>query len=271
MTLKLTMLKLCQKSLLFFTCLAVIYSFPLISDAAPAAELATNQNTDIASSSNQLRTAVQQAVNSSIQDLGVDTTLDTNTSCRLVNDIVTKLLAAGVKTTPRCKPRTLEQLKQLFMDSILNRPGFSSHDNNNCLGLEKLSGFEEDIYYVTTSSSCPQTRIHIDPVCYGSGNQSQTECSMDTELQPISDDLDELENYFPRFKLQIMCRGCSISDSDCLREHNNCYVNEKRSPRFFPLKRDTTDECDSNGYEKWILDRTRPTTATVACSCSRRS
>lgn len=266
--------KLCQKALriIFFTCLAFIYqlhSLPL-SIAAPVAELdqmaayATSQS---AMSSNQLRSVVQQAVSSSVKTLGANATLNNSTTCQLVSNIVTKLLEAGVQTTPQCKPKALKDLKQLFLNSTLNSPGFGSQSQDGCLGLEKLTGLR-DVYYITTSSSCPTSRnIHIDPVCYGNGNRSH--CSMDTELQPIIDDLDELENYFPQYMLQIVCRGCSRNDDQCLQEHNSCYVHEKLSPLFRPLRR-ITGKCDENGYEKWILDH-EAKQAVVACSCRQRS
>lgn len=262
-----------QKSIIFFTCLTLIYqlhSLPF-SEAAPVVQLdqvtayAMRQNTV---SSNQLRTVVQQAVSSSVETLGANTTLNNSTTCQLVNNIVDKLLEAGVRATPQCKPKTLEQLKQLFLDSTLNNPRFNSQSGKNCLGLEKLTGLSEDTYYITTSSSCPTAHnIHIDPVCYGNGNHSH--CSMDTKLQPIIEDLIELENYFPRYMLQIVCRGCKRNNDSCLEEHNNCYAYEKRSPPFHPLKR-VTGECDDNGYEKWKLDEEQ-LRAVVACSCRQHS
>lgn len=266
-----------QKSITFFTCLTLIYQLCLLpfSNAAPVArfdQVATYAMSQNTMTTNQLRTVVQQAVSSSVETLGTNTTLNNDTTCQLVNNIVDKLLEAGVRT-PKCKPRTLEQLKQQFLESTLNSDGFSSQSNGNCLGLEKLTGFRDDIYYITTSSSCSSTarniqNIHIDPVCYGNGNHSH--CSMDTELQPIVNNLVELENYFPQYMLQIVCRGCKRNDDHCLEEHNNCYVYEKKSPGFHPLKRSATDECDDNGYEKWELD-TKQLKAVVACSCSQRS
>ena len=267
----LTLSKSCQESLriIFFTCLAFIYqlhSFPL-SVAAPVDQMAAYATRQSAMSSNQLRSVVQQAVSSSVEILGTNTTLTNSTTCQLVSNIVNKLLEAGIQTTPQCKPKTLKELKQQFLNSVLNSPGFGSQSQDGCLGLEKLTGLK-DVYYITTSSSCPTSHnIHIDPVCYGNGNHSH--CSMDTELQPIVDDLDQLENYFPQYMLQIVCRGCNITDAHCLQERNSCYVHEKQSPPFRPLRR-ITGECDENGYEKWILDEVE-LAAVVACSCRQRS
>ena len=271
-----TLSTLCQKSLIFFTCLSFIYqfhSFPVMSDAAPVAELdqtaiySTSQSNAVSSS--QLSAVVEQAVSSSVETLGANATLNNSTTCQLVNNIVTKLLEAGVQTTPKCKPRTLQELKQKFLDSEINSEGFSPQSpHDGCIGLEKLTGFKNDIYYISTSSSCTATsnNIRIDPVCYGNGNHSH--CSMDTELQPIIEDVDQLENYFPQYVLQIVCRGCSKNDNQCLQEHNSCYVHEKRSPSFHALRRDTS-ECDENGYEKWIFDDAQH--VVVACSCRQRS
>ena len=262
-------LVLSKSSHVLFTCLAFIchlHSLPL-SNAAPVAELdrtssyATSQNNAI--SSTKLSTVVREAVSSSVETLGANTTLNNSTTCQLVNNIVTKLLEAGVQA--KCKPRPLQELKQMFLNSTLNS-GFSTQNHDSCLGLEKLPGVKDNIYYVTTSSSCSTSRsIQIDSVCHGNGN-----CSMNTELQPIINDTDELENYFPQYVLQIMCSGCSRDDGNCLVEHNQCYVSEKKSSPFYPLKRDTRN-CDENGYENWTLDRDQPKEPVVACSCRRLS
>ena len=261
-------LLLSKSSHVFFACLAFIYhlhSLPL-SDAAPVAELdrtsgyATSQNNAI--SSTELSTVVREAVSSSVETLGANATLNNSTTCQLVNNIVTKLLEAGVQATPKCKPRTPQELKQMFLNSTLNS-GFGSQSNDSCLGLEKLTGVKDNIYYITTSSSCSTSRsVEINPVCYVNGH-----CSMSTELQPIADDTDELKNYFPRYMLQVMCNGCSRGDDHC----NGCYVLKKRSPLFYPLRRDTYDStCDENGYERWIFSD-QPKDAVVACSCRQRS
>jgi hypothetical protein len=259
--------KSCQIFVIFLTFIHHLNLLPL-SDAAPVVEL--NQRTssyatsqDAAIPSNELSTVVREAVSSSVETLGANATLNNSTTCQLVNNIVTKLLEAGVKTTPKCKPRTLQELKQKFLASTLNRE-FGSQ-SQSCLGLEKLTGVKDNFYYVTTSSSCPaSSNIHIDPVCYGNGNHSQ--CSMDTELQPIIEETDELVNYFPQYVLQITCRGCSKTDDHCLDQHNSCYVSEKKSPLFYPLRRDTHD-CDEDGYEKWTFSADQPKEAVVACNC----
>ena len=266
-------LVLSKSSHVLFVCLAFIchlHSLPL-SDAAPVAELdqtssyATSQNNAI--SSTKLSTVVREAVSSSVETLGANATLNNSTTCQLVNNIVTKLLEAGVQA--KCKPRPLQELKQLFLNSSLNSE-FGTQNHDSCLGLEKLPGVKDNIYYVTTSSSCSISRsIQIDSEhCYGNGNHSH--CSMNTELQPIINATDELENYFPQYVLQIMCSGCSRDDDNCLMEHNRCYVSEKKSTPFYPLKRDTRN-CDENGYEKWIFDQDQPKEPVVACSCRQLS
>ena len=263
----------CKRFVTYLSLIYHLHSLSLLSEAAPVAELnqmaATSQGA--AMSSNQLSTVVQQAVSSSVENLGANATLNNNsTTGQLVNSIVTRLLEAGVQTTPKCKPRTHQELKQLFLNSEFNRDGFSSQSpRNGCLGLEKLTGLKDDVYYITTNSSCSVTsnNIHIDSKCYGNVSRDN-HCSMDTELQPIVKDTDELENYFPQYVLQMMCRGCSINDECCLKEHSNCYVLERKSPTFRVLRRDTR-ECNEEGYENWIFDNIKQ--AVVACSCRQSS
>ena len=260
--------RVCQRSLLLFaTCVAIVfqlYSLP-VSLAAPAPRLGpisyvTSQSTDVASASNQLKTIVQQAVNNSVSALGMNTTLNNNITCELVNNIITNLLSAGIDTPLQCRPKPTEDLIQHFLSG---NAGFSQ-GFNACLGLDQLMVPElgEKIYFVATNSSCRKD-IRIDADCYGAITQ-ENQCSMGTELRPIAADLGK--NYFPRYMVQMTCEGCSEHDTQCRERHGSCYA-KKQVNQFHLLKR-ITDRCDSNGYEKWVLDRPLRS-ATVACSCQQ--
>lgn len=233
-------------------------------------------STDIGTSispTDQLTAAVQRAVNSSLEILGENSSLDSDTTGQLVSNIVTNLLAAGVKTPSPCKLKTVEQLKEQFLEIWVQNRALWKNNANDYLRLKRMKSLKEDIYYVDASSTDIErfSQVRIDPICYGGENHSegQHECSMHPELRPIVDDEDELKNYFPRYMLQMACEGCSKQNQSCLRRHNGCYVENIVGSTFHPLKR-LTGKCDKNGYERWKIDSTKRVDTIGACSCRQQ-
>ena len=239
------------------------------SQAAPLLSLNGHGTKRSTTLGNQpLLNIVQEAVDSTVNLLGENATITNDNTFHLVNHIVAGLLSAGINFSPKCMPKPEEDLKREFLEANINNSS-SALNNNICLTLEKMTvgratGMEENIYYIKTNSSCTNDVV-IDSACYGSGKGQQNQCSLSTHLQLIAANRNKRRNYFPQYTLQLMCGGCSFTDTECIRTHNSCYVDEKIDS-FIPLKK-VEGSCDNNGYELWTKDPEQTQNVVVACSC----
>ena len=243
------------------------------SQAAPSQPLAGhNTNGSVDSRQDignpQLLTIVQEAVNSTINLLGENSTITTGNTLQIVNHIVEGILSSGL-CSPKCIPRTAEDLMEHFIEMNNNhgnnfKRSSTEDQHSSCLLLEKMTvgPVGEDIYYIKTNSSCRKSDV-IDAVCYASDVRQEDQCSVGTQLQPIAPDFNKRINYFPHYKFQLMCGGCSSTDNECLRQHNSCYVAESKV-NFAPLKR-VEGQCDEDGYEKWVEGEEQE--VNVDCNC----
>ena len=253
-------LRSCQKCLLYFACVVAIFQLNTcpVSNAAPGVlnNLSTNTATSSESKQLQLQTIVQEAVNSSIQLLGDSTNLTT----QLVNNIVEKLQDAGVSIPKKCLPLSAEQLVQKFYER-----NTMSESVDSCLLMDKMTtgpGLMDDAFFLKTNSSC-RDDIHIDAVCF----ETEAQCSVSTSLQRIAANSGDTNHYFPQYKLELSCGGCSQQDNACIEQRNNCFTQEAIET-FYPLKL-VQGACDENGYEDWILDRSLKQNTIVACGCQQ--
>lgn len=203
------------------------------------------------STNDVLNSVINKAVNDSMAILS----MPQNLSSVLVNRIIQAMKSSGVElvySKKMCKTLEGNELKNLFYTQTGLR----------CISLSKLDvppGIQDrDSYIVVTNSSCLRTQSQ-DRLCYPFNREGLCGVASSTRfLNTLSDD------FFPRFVSDIRCTGCRYEIGRATQHCRGCaYLPHEETFRFL---RRLSNECDSSGKEKWILDSKTMTVGT-GCSC----
>lgn len=232
-----------------FTMLYTIILLYLIR-SLPTNGLPLASNTD---NREVLELVVEKAVNYSLSSFSSSS----NLSIILTHKIFEIMQSEGIQISlkeKKCKPQLGTKLKELFHNHLYI---------SNCVSLTKVSlpilhtehQKEEDVYIVTTNSSC-LTSVRMDTQCFPFRQKAFCETST------VVTNLNLGEDYFPRFVSNMQCSGCRHADEDS--SCNGCGYKEHRV--IYKLLKRVPDLCDETGREVWQVDHVQRWVR-AACSC----